>query len=279
MPDSYIGKVVQSTPTLSDGQMNHLNLDTSGNLKVAIAGGVSVGSVNTSAQYNTSLPTMTSGTTGPLQCDSNGKLLISGTINASSTATYNSSAPTFTNGTSNALQSDVNGRLLVVPANTLATPLRIDPVGTTAQPVTGTFWQATQPVSGTFWQATQPVSIAATITATQTPATSGGLSFYTGSIGATATAIKTSAGQLYGWFLFNSNTSTIYIQIFNRLPGNVTLGTTAPDLVLAIPAGSAANFEAVNGLAFSTAISFAVTTTRSGSTAPTNPADVNFWLK
>lgn len=29
-----------------------------------------------------------------------------------------------------------------------------------AQPVTGTFWQATQPVSGTFFQATQPVSAA-----------------------------------------------------------------------------------------------------------------------
>jgi hypothetical protein len=28
-------------------------------------------------------------------------------------------------------------------------PMRIDPVGTTAQPVTGTFWQTTQPVSGT----------------------------------------------------------------------------------------------------------------------------------
>jgi len=36
--------------------------------------------------------------------------------------------------------------------------VRVDPSGTTTQPVSGTFWQATQPVSGTFWQATQPVS-------------------------------------------------------------------------------------------------------------------------
>lgn len=36
-------------------------------------------------------------------------------------------------------------------------PLRIDPTGTTPQPVTGTFFQATQPVSGTFFQATQPI--------------------------------------------------------------------------------------------------------------------------
>ena len=32
---------------------------------------------------------------------------------------------------------------------TAANPVRVDPTGTTAQPVTGTFWQATQPVSGT----------------------------------------------------------------------------------------------------------------------------------
>jgi len=37
---------------------------------------------------------------------------------------------------------------------TAGSPLRIDPTGSTAQPVTGTFWQATQPVSGTFWPTT-----------------------------------------------------------------------------------------------------------------------------
>lgn len=34
-----------------------------------------------------------------------------------------------------------------VAGGTATNPLRIDPTGTTAQPVTGTFWQATQPVS------------------------------------------------------------------------------------------------------------------------------------
>jgi hypothetical protein len=56
----------------------------------------------------------------------------------------------------------------------LGNPIKIDPVGTTPQPVTGVFWPTTQPVSGaisisnfpasqavigTFWQATQPVSV------------------------------------------------------------------------------------------------------------------------
>lgn len=59
---------------------------------------------------------------------------------------------------------------------TSGSPIRVDPTGTTAQPVTGTFWQATQPVSGTFWQATQPVSGTVTANAgTGTMAVSGPL--------------------------------------------------------------------------------------------------------
>jgi hypothetical protein len=48
----------------------------------------------------------------------------------------------------------------------LAHPLRVDPTGTTTQPVSGTVAvSGTVPVSGTFWQATQPVS--GTVTANQ----------------------------------------------------------------------------------------------------------------
>lgn len=59
--------------------------------------------------------------------------------------------------------------------------LRVDPTGTTPQPVTGTFWQATQPVSGTFWQATQPVSGTFWPTTSAAPSSarlSDGTSFY-----------------------------------------------------------------------------------------------------
>jgi hypothetical protein len=75
------------------------------------------------------------------------------------------------------------GVLLKTPASggavdigVAGTPLRVDPTGATAQPVTGTFWQTTQPISGsvsvtgsvavtgTFWQATQPVSGTVTVT-------------------------------------------------------------------------------------------------------------------
>jgi len=119
----------------------------------------------------------------------------------------------------------------------------------------------------------------AAIATTSTPATSGGLSFVSGTIGATKTTIKSSAGNLYGWYLYNPNSSATFCQVFNATTANVTLGTTTPDLVLTIPATSGANLEVSNGLTFATAISFACTTTRTGSTGPSSTVDYNWWYK
>jgi hypothetical protein len=140
-------------------------------------------------------------------------------------------------------------------------------------PVTGTFWQGTQPISGAVSQTGGPWTV------TQNPATSGGLSYLAGSIGATKTAIKASAGQIYGWYFYNANASVAYVQIFNLGTGSVTLGTTAPDLAFGIPASSGANVEISNGIAFSTAITIAVTTTRTGSTGPGSTVDYNIFYK
>lgn len=54
-----------------------------------------------------------------------------------------------------------------VEAGTAADPLRVDPTGTTAQPVTGTFFQATQPVSGPLTDVqlrATPVPVSGTVT-------------------------------------------------------------------------------------------------------------------
>ena len=112
---------------------------------------------------------------------------------------------------------------------------------------------------------------------TDSPATSGGLSIVTGSVGATATAIKASAGQLYGYHLFNTTAAVAYVQIFNVASGSVTLGTTSPTLSIGIPASGGVTVNFDKGIAFSTAISFACTTTRTGSTGAT--CDVNFFYK
>jgi len=201
---------------------------------------------------------------------------------------------------------------------TASNALKVDGSAVT-QPVSGTFWQTTQPVSltsttitgsvavtGTFWQTTQPVSLTSTtITGTvavtesgtwtvqpgntanttpwlttQTPATSGGLSVsFTGALSTTVTSVKSSAGQLYGWFIGNPNASIAYVQIFNTASGSVTLGTTAPIMSLMIPASGSANVEYNNGIAYGTAISIAATTTYNGSTAPGTGLVVNVMYK
>lgn len=147
-----------------------------------------------------------------------------------------------------------------------------------ASSVAGTL-TATVTQSGTW--TVQPGNTANTTPwlATQTPATSGGLSIYSGSIGATATSVKGSAGQVYGWYIYNSNASAVYVQVFNVVSGSVTLGTTSPTFSLGIPASSGANVSFDSGIAMGTAITVAVTTTRSGSTGPGSTVDLNIFYK
>jgi len=98
-----------------------------------------------------------------------------------------------------------------------------------------------------------------------------------GTVGATATAVKTSAGVLRGYALFNSSTSWVYVQVFNKTTGSITLGSTAPDLVIGLPPGGGANLSLDGGIVFGTAISWASTATPTGSGAPAADPVVNFW--
>lgn len=95
----------------------------------------------------------------------------------------------------------------------------------------------------------------------------------------TAQAVKASAGKLGGWYIYNPNSTVAYVIVYNVASGSVTVGTTTPKLVLAIPATSAANLELVNGITFDTAIAVAATTTGGGSTAPSTALEANFWYK
>jgi hypothetical protein len=106
---------------------------------------------------------------------------------------------------------------------------------------------------------------------------SGGSNVAAGSIGATKTAIKTSAGAVFGWYFYNSNSSVVYVQMFANTVAGVTLGTTAPTMSLGIPPGSAANMAFDTGVTYATAITIAVTTTRAGATGPTNTVDYNIF--
>ncbi len=96
----------------------------------------------------------------------------------------------------------------------------------------------------------------------------------------TAQAIKASAGQLYGWYIYNPNTSAVYIPIYNVAAGSVTVGTTNPQMVLCIPPTSAANILGAVGIEFTNAgFSAAATTTGGGNTAPAIGVEANFFYK
>ncbi len=121
---------------------------------------------------------------------------------------------------------------------------------------------------------------------TATPGTTGGWSIFNATSGDGSTAltnsaqaVKTSQGTLGGWYIYNPNTAVSYVPIYNVTAASVTVGTTNPAMVLAIPSLGAANIEIVNGLQFSTAISVAAATTAAGAGAPSVALEANFWYK
>lgn len=122
---------------------------------------------------------------------------------------------------------------------------------------------------------------------TLTPTTTSGLSVLnsTSSDGGTALtnsaqAIKASAGNLYGYYIYNPNASAAaFIQFYNTASGSVTVGTTNPLFMLTIPAGSAANLMFPYPVSFSTAISWAATSTAGGNGALGTACDAVAWYK
>lgn len=90
----------------------------------------------------------------------------------------------------------------------------------------------------------------------------------------TAQQLKGSAGNLYFLEVSNPNSTDAYIQLFDLATGSVTVGTTTPKLSLLVPAGNGTNYGAMDKvftipIAFATAITYACTTTATGSTDPT----------
>lgn len=93
-----------------------------------------------------------------------------------------------------------------------------------------------------------------------TPVTSGGLTTYhLVSAGSTnATSVKASAGQLYGYYIFNANASARKVA-FHNTSGTPTAGSSI-FFSIVIPASSGANVEFANGIAFSSGIGITTVT-------------------
>lgn len=118
------------------------------------------------------------------------------------------------------------------------------------------------------------------------PHTAGGLSTFNASgadgadtavLTSTAVAVKASAGQLYGYYIYNPNDEVSVVNFYNIAQGSVTVGTSTTKLQLTIPAGAAANVALPYGIAFSTAITVSATKTAGSATAPDVGLDVQLY--
>ena len=104
--------------------------------------------------------------------------------------------------------------------------------------------------------------------------TSGGTTMYRNiDVDETEDAVKASAGQLYFIQCTNIDATPIYLHFYNAGTGSVTVGSTTPDLTFLVPSQGDANgagfvLSIPNGIAFSTAITVAATTTVGGSSGP-----------
>jgi hypothetical protein len=95
---------------------------------------------------------------------------------------------------------------------------------------------------------------------TPVPATSGGptLSRVKSAASTNATNLKASAGQVYGWALFNTTSSAKFLKFYNKA-SSPTVGTDTPVMTIPIPANGGTNIEFSMGMPFGTGIAYAIT--------------------
>lgn len=94
--------------------------------------------------------------------------------------------------------------------------------------------------------------------------------YFSSSLGNTATSIKSSGGNFYGWAqLYNPGGSAGFCQMFDLATGSVTLGTTTPKQSYYVGAlGTFSSKDQTVPITHSVAITAAVTATVTGSGAP-----------
>ncbi len=166
-------------------------------------------------------------------------------------------------------------------------PIRTDPTGTTAQPVTDASGSITvdAPVATPVFVRLSDGSSAITtlpVSATPAPATTGGLTTYhlVSANSTNATVVKNSAGQLYGWYIYNSNAAARKL-VFHNASSTPTAGASV-FFSLMIPGSSGANVSFEMGIPFSTGISITTVTelADSGTTAVgTSDLIINLFYK
>lgn len=239
---------VSGTVTANIGTTGGVALDTSVNGLLVGQGSTTSGENGplVQAAVTTSAPSYTTAKTSPLSLNTSGGLRVDGsgvTQPVSGTITANAGSGTF-NIQANA---SVNVAQVAGAAPSLSNPLPVELsdgtnlLGTSGHPV------RVDPIGTT----TQPVSIA--------PATSGGTSvFHLVSAGSTnANNIKASAGQIYGWSIFNNAAYTVFVKFYNTA-GTPTAGTGVIQTV-GVQAGLPNTYSSVFGIPYGTGIGITIT--------------------
>lgn len=93
------------------------------------------------------------------------------------------------------------------------------------------------------------------------PLTSGGLSIHRSiDLDESEEEVKGSAGQLYGYFLYNLATAKRYIKFYDGTAAVIVVGTDTPVMTIPLEADQGANVNFGEGVQFSSGICIAATT-------------------
>lgn len=109
------------------------------------------------------------------------------------------------------------------------------------------------------------------------PATSGGptVARIKAAASTNATSLKGSAGQIYGWALFNNATTARFVKIYNKA-SSPTVGTDTPAFTIIVPGGTAGagtNVEFSMGIPLGTGVAYAITAGIADSDTTSTAAD------
>lgn len=93
------------------------------------------------------------------------------------------------------------------------------------------------------------------------PRASGGLTIYRllSAASTNGNNVKASAGQLYGWYVWNNNNSVRYLKLYNKASAP-TVGTDTPVMTIPLPSRGGTNVWYGHGIAFGTGIGIGLTT-------------------
>lgn len=111
-----------------------------------------------------------------------------------------------------------------------------------------------------------------------------GIPVYDASVTATVELLRTGSIVVESIEVLNPNTTQVYLQLFDAAAASdVTLGATTPTVTRMIPEGSGGGYNTARLIEIPTRFTlgcvYAITTTASGSTAPSSACSCNFTIQ